>query len=140
MTLQGALDDLAALLDASAAHDAFKADVLAYAAHRPAERLEARVTAPRVKVLRAVTQLLAMHPALPIERVRVRGLAGCADFRGEITVVAEGAEHTWEFVWDCRWRAREAGYVDAHGFPDQARAAREFTWRCFSVWRARSVP
>ena len=44
----------------------------------------------------------------------------------------------FDFVWDCRWRAEREGYVDYFGFPDQARAAREFDWQCFQVWQRRN--
>ena len=133
------LPTLEALLDASAAHEAFKAEVLEYAAHRVVARLATVGHPPRVKVLRVVAHLLESEPALAIDRVRLRAVAGCADFRGEITVhTADGAERTWDFAWDCRWRAREAGYVDMLGYPDQSRAAREFDFRCFAQWRERA--
>jgi hypothetical protein len=130
---------LETLLDASSAHPAFKADVLDYAARRPVERLVIRGVAPRIKVLRVVSQLLHEQPGLRIESVSVHATAGCADFRGEIAVIADGVERVWDFLWDCRWRAREAGHLDRYGYPDQARAAREFGWRCFALWRERTA-
>lgn len=132
------MDELLPLLAASRAHPAFKVAVDSYAASAPTPRLTARRRAPRVKVLRVVAQLLHAEPALPIEAVAIDGVSGCCDFRGVINVVVDGAERTWEFVWDCRWRAREAGYVDFMGWPDQSRAAREFGWQCFAEWRERS--
>lgn len=128
---------LDALIEESAAHPAFKDDLRAYAAFQPADRVVVTGYAPRLKVLRVLTQLLAAEPALAVEHVRVRGSSGCADFRGTVSVAVDGVERTWDFVWDCRWRAQQAGLVDAIGFPDQARAAREFGWRCFSVWTER---
>jgi hypothetical protein len=125
------------LLAASAAHPDFKSDVLAYAAYEPARRVTTRGQAPRVKVLRVVAQLLEQEPALRVETVRVDGTAGCCDFRGVVTATVDGGERSWEFVWDCRWRAREAGLVDRWGYSDQGRAAREFGWRCFSQWKPR---
>src|SRR5437868_827607 len=125
------------LLAASRADAAFKADVLAFAAFQRSDRLVVVGHAPRVKVLRVVAQLLHREPTLAIERVRIVGAAGCSDFRGELTAVVDAEPRTWDFVWDCRWRAREAGLVDAWGYPDQSTAAREFGWRCFAVWRAR---
>ena len=128
---------LDALLSACQAHPDFKTDVLAYAEFEPATRLSAYGHAPRVKVLRVVAQLLEQEPNAQVESVRVSGSAGCCDFRGVVTAVVSGEERSWDFVWDCRWRAREAGLVDRSGFPDQGRAAREFGWRCFSLWRER---
>src|SRR5881394_3452466 len=120
---------LDALLEASLADPAFKADVHAYAAFQRSDRMIVLGHAPRVKVLRVVSQLLHREPALRIESARIRGTAGCADFRGEVAVTVDGEERRWEFVWDCRWRAREAGLLDGLGYPDQSRAAREFGWR-----------
>jgi hypothetical protein len=128
---------LDALLAASQADPRFRADVLAYAAAEPAARLRTHGHAPRVKVLRVVAQLLAAEPELRIESAVVTGSAGCSDFRGLVTVFANGIERTWDFVWDCRWRARESGVLDDYGYPDQARAAREFGWQCFATWRER---
>jgi hypothetical protein len=133
------------LLSACQAHPDFKAHVLAYADFQPAARVSVHGHAPRVKVLRVVAQLLAQEPQARVESVRVNGSAGCCDFRGVVTAVVSGEERSWDFVWDCRWRAREAGLLDRSGFPDQGRAAREFGWRCFSVWRdhpvlARAIP
>ena len=128
---------LDALLSACQAHPDFKTDVLAYAAFERAERLQTPGHAPRLKVLRVVAQLLEQEPTLPVEAVRVTGSAGCNDFRGVVTATVGGEERSWEFVWDCRWRAREAGMVDRSGYPDQSRAAREFGWRCFSHWQER---
>ena len=132
---------LEALIAESAACPEFKADVLAYAGFEAAPRVVVAGHAPRVKVLRVLAQLLAADPALVIECVRVRAVAGCADFRGTISAsLADGAERAWDFAWDCRWRAIESGVVDSLGYPDQARAAREFGWRCFAVWTERTAP
>lgn len=126
------LDELLSACDAPAE---FKADVLSYAAYREAGRVTAQGHPPRVKVLRVLAQLLHHEPTLRVETVRVAGSAGCCDFRGVVTVVADGVLRSWEFVWDCRWRAREAGLVDRSGYPDQSLAAREYGWQCFSHWR-----
>ena len=128
---------LEALLDASAARADLKADVLAYAAYRQAARVATAGHPPRPTVVRLLCQLFASEPELAIEHIHVRGVSGCSDFRGEITVVVAGVERTWDFVWDCRWRARDAGLVDLLGYPDQARAAREYDWQCFAAWRER---
>jgi hypothetical protein len=129
-----------ACLAASRATPEFQADVRAYADYRDASRVVLLRAAPRVKVLRVITQLVATHPELPVDRVRIEGVSGCADYRG--TVVAEIAHdhpRTFAFVWDCAWRAEQEGWVDKRGTPDQVRAAREFGWRCFSVWNDVSV-
>ena len=127
-------------LKASQATAEFQADVRAYADFRDASRIVILRAAPRVKVLRVITQLVATHPDLVVDRVRIEGISGCADYRG--TVVAEIAHdkpRTFAFVWDCAWRAAREGWVDSRGSPDQVRAAREFGWRCFSVWNDLSV-
>lgn len=128
------LDDL---LQTSAADEAFKADVRAFAANHQVERVALGRHAPRVKVLRVLAHLLHEEPRLPITRVRIDGVAGCADYRGVVSVVAGDETLEWEFAWDCAWRAREAGLTDRYGLPDQTRAAREYGWRCFAVWAPR---
>ena len=133
------LADLRAALAASAATPEFRADAVAYAEHRPAERVVVPGHAPRLKVARVLVQLAAAEPRLRVARVVVAGASGCADFRG--SVVAEdvdGRAHRFAFVWDCRWRADEQGWIASSGTPDQARAARVFGWRCFAEWRALS--
>jgi hypothetical protein len=90
--------------------------------------------APRVKVLRVLTQLLHAEPMLSLERVRIDGVSGCADYRGTVTAIACDGERAFTFVWDCSWRAAAEGWLDRHGLPDQARAAREFGWQCFAAW------
>lgn len=128
--------DLSSLLDRSGASEPFKADVRAFLAHQPAPRVGTARLAPRVKLARLLTQLLHAEPGLAIERVRVDAVAGCSDFRGTVAVETAGATHLFEFVWCCQWRADAEGWLDAYGFSDQIRAAREFDWRCFEQWRA----
>ena len=126
---------LLALLDRSAATEAFKADVRAYLAHQPAPRVATTRLAPRVKVARLLTQLLDAEPGLAIDRVRVDAVSGCSDFRGSVVVEdSAGTTRMFEFVWCCQWRANQEGWRDAFGFPDQIRAAREFDWQCFEQW------
>ncbi len=123
------------LLEASAASAGFRTDLAAYADRQPADRITAGLGTPRVKVLRAIAQLLHAEPTLGIERVAVRGASGCADFVGTMTVTdTSGAQHTFDFEWNCEWKARQLGYVDGFGFPDQIRAAQEFGWQCFARW------
>ena len=134
------MPDITRYLEGSRAAAEFKSDVLAYAEHRAVGRVHVEPNAPRVKVLRVVTQLLTALPDEPIERVVVCGQSGCSDFRGSLTMVAAGAERTFDFVWDCAWRAEQEGWVDYYGYPDQIRAAREFGWRCFAAWSERAGP
>jgi hypothetical protein len=101
------------------------------------DRVRLEIPAPRVKVRRVLTQLLATEPALDIEEVVIRGRSGCSDFVGTMDVRTTTGVHVFDFVWDCRWRAEHEGYVDYFGFPDQARAAREFDWQCFQRWERR---
>lgn len=133
------MDTLHDLLARSSATHEFKSDVLAYASYQDAPRITTARHAPRIKVLRLVAQLLAAEPSLPVERIRVDGLSGCADFRGLTIVEAAGEARTFDFVWDCHWRALQEGWVDAFGLPDQIRAAREFGWRCFERWTERDL-
>jgi hypothetical protein len=129
------LDDFSALLAASKATDAFRTDLAAYIARQPAERITAPANNPRVKVLRTIAQLLHSEPHLAIERVAVRGESGCAEFAGKLTATtSDSGVHDYEFEWNCEWKARQLGYVDGFGFPDQIRAAQEFEWRCFQHW------
>jgi hypothetical protein len=116
----------------------FKSDIQSYFDGHSA----ARVTfeggyAPQIKVRRVLTQLLVAESALEIEDVVIRARSGCSDFVGTIDVRTRTGVHVFDFVWDCRWRAETEGYVDYFGFPDQARAAREFDWRCFQRWERR---
>jgi hypothetical protein len=132
--------NLEPLLATSWATDDFKESVRQYSTEGKAPLLEAGGIAPPLKVLRVVAQLLDAEPALRLERVRVLGNAGCSDFRGSVEAHAEGAVRRWHFVWCCRWRAAEEGWVDCFGFPDQMRAAREFGYRCFETWAESTVP
>jgi hypothetical protein len=133
--------EMDSLLERSRATPAFKADVRTFAtshAAAPATITAAR-HAPRVKVLRVVAQLLHSHPALAVERVHVDAVSGCSDFVGTLQFVADGTQHHVDFTWCCHWRAKQEGWTDAFGFPDQIRAAREFGWDCFERWEPRST-
>ena len=96
--------------------------------------------APAVKVERTLSKLLEAEPELPIERVELRGSSGCEFYRGELRVESEAGERHVRFEWNCRWRAVEQGWTDYFGFPDQARAAREFGYDCFRVWQPLAEP
>ncbi len=132
--------ELLALLDTAAAADEFKADVRAFAAHQPAPRIRTLRLAPRVKVVRLLTQLLSAERDLAIEQVEIDAVSGCSDFRGTISVEAGTEIRAFEFAWCCHWRATEQGWRDAFGFADQIRAAREFEWQCFEQWREVGAP
>ena len=134
------LTDFEPLLAASRATDAFRTDLVAYATRRPADRISSSGASPRVKVLRALAQLLHAEPGLTVDRVQVRGASGCADFVGQMQVTdADGDVQTFDFEWNCEWKARQLGYLDGFGFPDQIRAANEFGWQCFQRW-TRAIP
>lgn len=129
------IPELSPLLTASRATAAFRADLEAYAARQSSERITVAGANPRVKVLRTIAQLLHSEPDLPIDRVRLQAVSGCADYAGSLDVTDDaGAIHTFSFEWNCEWKAREMGYVDYFGFPDQIRAAQEFGWQCFERW------
>lgn len=125
------------LVHGSRATSEFKAEVLSYFAGAPADRVKVETFVPRVKVRRLIAHLLEAEPTLEIERVVVRASSGCSDFVGSVDVHTTTGRHAFDFVWDCRWRAEHEGYVDYFGFPDQARAAMEFDWRCFQRWERR---
>lgn len=127
--------ELAELLVESRASERFKADVVRFLATGAAELVSIRGFAPRVKVTRLLKQVLANHPELDIEQLSVEGQSGCSDFVGTVAVETATETKVFEFVWCCRWRAEEEGWTDYFGFPDQIRAAREYDWRCFRVWR-----
>jgi hypothetical protein len=128
------MPELLPYLDAAAAHPDFKREVLDFVQGSPATRIELKGYAPRVKVERVLTQLFHEHPTLRVERVRVAGRSGCSDFSGEITAFEGDVEHRFAFTWCCAWRAQQLGWKDCFGFWDQARAAREFGFRCFERW------
>jgi hypothetical protein len=123
-----------ALLAASGATDEFKDSVRQYSTHGKAPLVEAVGWPPPVKVMRVLAHLLEVEPTLRLQRVRINASAGCSDFRGSVEAHAEGFVRQWHFVWCCRWRAVEQGWIDCFGFPDQMRAARDFGHRCFETW------
>ena len=128
--------ELQRLLNGSCAAKAFKADVASYFRGGAAPRIELARPAPPIKVQRLLLHLLEAEPHLEIERIRIEARSGCSDFRGLVRVETADAVQDFEFTWCCRWRAEEAGFTDFFGHPDQIRAASEFQWRCFKVWRA----
>jgi hypothetical protein len=115
----------------------FKADIGSFLMGERSERVKLETYVPRVKIQRLLTQLLTSESALEIEQVVIRGMSGCSDFVGSVDVQTSSGAHVFDFVWCCRWRAENEGYLDYFGFPDQARAAQEFDWRCFRRWERR---
>jgi hypothetical protein len=132
--------DLDACLASSRATSAFATDVRAYREHCDAPRIAVMRAAPRIKVLRVVTQLLFVEPQLTVDGIRIDGVSGCADYRGTIAALTPEGERAFTFLWDCSWRAAAEGWVDRHGLPDQTRAAREFDWQCFAEWAGIFTP
>jgi hypothetical protein len=130
---------MALSVEHSAATDEFKSDVQSYLDGRQTARVRMEGHAPSTKVRRVLTQLLTNEPDLEIEDVFIRARSGCSDFVGTVDVRTASGVHVFEFVWDCRWRAESEGWTDYFGFPDQARAAREFDWRCFQRWERRGA-
>ena len=127
---------LQTFLQRSAATEPFRAALGRFLRDgRPCERVAFNHPSPPVKVERTLTKVLEAFPELPIERVEIHASTGCEFFRGVVTVHAGGRERRVSFDWDCRWRAELEGWRDYFGFPDQARAAREFGWDCFRVWQ-----
>jgi hypothetical protein len=127
--------ELEQMLARSRANDSFKTAVRAFVTGGSAEHIRVEGLAPRIKVKRLLTHLLATEPNLPIERVSLRARSGCSDFVGTVHIHTATDTRVFEFIWDCRWRAEQEGWVDCFGFPDQMRAAREYDWRCFQSWR-----
>lgn len=134
------LSELQPLLDASRVTPEFRHDVETYARTGVAPRVAVPRYHPPVKVLRLLMQLLHAERALPIARIEVEGRAGCSDYSGSLVVhLADGGTRAFDFSWCCAWRASEQGWKDGWGMPDQIRAAHEFGWDCFEVWKERSL-
>ena len=128
------LTEIEQIIAKSRAAEPFKIAVRGYRSGTGGEHIRVDGYAPSIKVKRLLTHILASEPHLPIERITLRGRSGCSDFVGTVTVHTSTETRTFEFVWDCRWRAEQLGWTDCFGFPDQIRAAREFDWRCFRRW------
>ncbi|MEP7066320.1 MAG: hypothetical protein ABI889_09830 [Gemmatimonadota bacterium] len=127
---------LADILDASAATDEFKSAVHSVQARTRTPLIASTRPVPHIKIMRLLTHLLSAERDLEIQSVRIHADSGCSDLTGVIDVVSANAVRRFSFKWDCAWRAREQGWTDCFGFPDQMRAAREYDWRCFKSWQA----
>lgn len=122
------------LLEASAATEEFKAALRQYeSSQQPNPHVAFLRPAPTVKALRAICGLLEQYPELPVSKVEISATSGCSDFRGELVV---NGEQRFAFVWDCAWKARQMGWTDYFGEPDQIRAAKTFGYRCFEKFEA----
>jgi hypothetical protein len=128
------LTQLEQILATSSAPETFKRSVRSYCETGASDHIQVEGFAPRIKVRRLLTQVLAAEPELPIERIALRARSGCSDFVGTVQIHTASETRVYEFVWDCRWRAEQEGWTDCFGFPDQIRAAREYDWRCFLRW------
>lgn len=128
-----------ALILSSRATGEFKAAVQQFLTGERPDRVRVESLVPRRKVQRLLSQLLDCEATLEIDKVVIRGRSGCSDFAGSVEVHTTTGAQVFDFVWCCRWRAEAEGYVDYFGFPDQARAAEEFDWRCFRRWELRAA-
>lgn len=129
-----AVSDLEKLLETSRALEPFKRAVRSYCETGSAEHIRVDGFAPAIKVRRLLAHILSTESQLPIQRIALRGRSGCSDFAGTVHVETPAGTHSYEFIWDCRWRAEQEGWTDCFGLPDQIRAAREYGWRCFQRW------
>jgi len=123
------------LLERSRASDAFREAVVRFLRDgQPNDRVAYNGYAPPVKVERTLMQALEQYPELELESIEIRGTSGCEYFRGTMELRTMAEERRIKFHWDCKWRAEQQGWRDYFGFPDQARAAREFGHDCFRAW------
>ena len=127
--------ELERMLTLSRAAEGFKSAVRNFCLGARAEHIRVEGSAPPIKVRRVLAHILATEPHLEIEGIALRARSGCSDFVGTVHVHTASETRAFEFVWDCRWRAEQEGWTDCFGFPDQARAAREYDWRCFQRWQ-----
>jgi hypothetical protein len=124
------------ILDGSSATAEFKAAVLSEQGRTRTPLIASLRPVPHIKIMRLLKHLLSAQRELEIRSVRIHADSGCSDLTGVIDVACRDAVRRFSFAWDCAWRAREQGWTDCFGFPDQMRAAREYDWRCFKSWHA----
>lgn len=123
------------LLDESQVTDAFREAVAEFLSTPvSSDRISFGRGCPPVKVERTLAKILEEYPDLPVESIDLDAQSGCEFFRGVATIRAADGERRVRFEWNCRWRAEQMGWADWFGFPDQARAAREFGHDCFRAW------
>ena len=122
-------------LERSCATEAFREALLRFLRDwQPNDRVAFNAHCPPVKVERALARALEEYPALAVESIEVRATSGCEFFRGTLDVHTATEVRRVRFHWDCKWKAEQMGWRDYFGFPDQARAAREFGYACFRAW------
>ena len=125
-----------AFLERSRATPAFRDGVAEFLrTGRPNEAVNFDGWSPPVKVERALCKALEAFADLPLERIRLDAISGCESYAGTAQIEAGAERRRIRFAWDCRWRAEQMGWTDWFGFPDQARAAREFGYDCFREWQ-----
>lgn len=129
MSVESTVRNLEELLDASSASPEFKSAVEQLSEGHLCGRIEANEGSPPVKVLRFVMKMLEQNPTTAFESVRIDAESTCSGFSGH--AVAQPGDQRFEFDWDCAWRAKEEGWVDGFGDPDQIRAARTLGYQCF---------
>jgi hypothetical protein len=117
------------LLENSAATEEFKAAVNQVKSGRASALIVHNYAIPPVKAIRAICKLLEEAPDFEVKNVNIQGSSGCSDFEGTLDVNA--GERRYYFAWDCAWRAKQEGFVDSWGAPDQIRAAQQFGYQCF---------
>ena len=147
---QPQVQTLEELLGASRAAPGFKEAVRAFATgsdQGPAkvpdsakvqDRIEYNHASPPVKVLRFIMKLLEECPDRAIESVGLEAVSSCSTFNGQATIqtaTSHPGELCVEFVWDCAWRARQMGWKDPFGDPDQIRAAEIYSYQCFRLFK-----
>jgi hypothetical protein len=121
------------LLNSSKVTEEFKVAVTSLEEKQaPNDNIKFHRSSPPVKVLRAICGLLEHRADLAVNHVEVEAVSGCSDFRGHLVI--NGGEKKFSFVWDCAWKARELGWNDYFGDPDQIRAARTYGYQCFEVF------
>ncbi len=121
------------LLEKSQASEAFKEAVRRFREGEKSDLIRYSPGSPPVKVMRVLMKLLEAHPELAIESVTIEAVSGCSTYRGRITV--EPQNRTFEFIWDCAWRAQQNQVKNAWGFLDQATAAQRFGYQCFRYFK-----
>lgn len=120
-----------AILEASAASPAFKDAVQALIAGRAQDRIQFAAPQPPVKALRFALKMLEALPGEAFESVAIQAVSSCSGYIGHATARTLAGVIRIDFKWDCAWRARERGWTDAFGDPDQIRAAQEWGYQCF---------
>lgn len=123
------------LLEESGATEPFRDAVSRFLRDgQPNDRVSFNSHSPPVKVARTLMKALEEYPRLDIESIDLRASSGCEFFRGTLELRSGEGVKSVRFHWDCKWRAEQMGWRDYFGFPDQARAAREFGHDCFRSW------